>query len=114
MTPAEELRAAAIALRCEHSWSVANVAPPGPCEICAIPWSESPVVAGHVAEQLADLLGQMADDMDGNEAEVYNLRRLDGEEWIEVRPTASVWAQDTRSDWTSALLVARDICGRGE
>jgi hypothetical protein len=60
MSPKEELLAAVKALRCEHSWSVANVAPPGPCEKCGIPWSEAPIVAERVAEPLAAWLETVA------------------------------------------------------
>jgi hypothetical protein len=65
MTTTEELRAAAKALRCEHSWAVANVAPPGPCEKCGIPWSEAPVVAEHVAGPLAAWLETAAAEIVG-------------------------------------------------
>lgn len=113
LTPAEELRAAAARLRCEHTHSAApphSIWAPSPCEKCGVSGDAPRDVPERLREPLAELLEHLADDMSDYDAEEVDYLRGDD---VEV---AVVVDDDERirPDWTAALAVARALLGGAE
>ena len=111
--PAEELRAAAARLRCEHTHSAApphSIWAPSPCEKCGVSSDAPRDVPERLREPLAELLEHLADDMSDYDAEEVDYL---GPDDVEV---AVVVDDDERirRDWTAALAVARALLGGGE
>jgi hypothetical protein len=118
-TPAEELRAAATSLRCEHSFPcqppLGSIARPGDCSKCGTPHDYSEPVtddARDLGEKLADLFDHMADAMEDDRAVEREHRHDDGRRRKYVYPTAITPVAGPDFTWTAALKVARDIHGK--
>lgn len=111
-TIADELRTAAVRLRCEHSFPVqppsGSVFALGPCEHCSVPWRERAPLAEvpeRLREPLAALLDQIADDMADKDA-------IEGTASKAVHPVSDiVGLLAPRADWTAALAFARLMNG---
>jgi hypothetical protein len=111
-TPADELRAAARVLRCEHSFPCqpphGSIARPGDCTKCGVTYDASEYVSDeHLAKQLVDLLGHMADEMDDGHAVEREHRLDDGRRRKYVHPSF----HNENMAWTAALKIARSISG---
>ncbi|MCO6011537.1 hypothetical protein NE236_41960 [Actinoallomurus purpureus] len=118
-TPADELRDAAKALRCDHSFPCqpphGSIARPGDCSKCGVPYDYSEPVtddARDLAKKLADLFDHMANDLESSEAVEQEHRLDDGRRRKFVHPTVDVQSVGPDFVWTAALKVARSIHGK--
>ena len=95
MTPAEELRAAAVTERNEWDDTISRRV-----------WPKATMI--HFA--LIELLDHIADDMEDRGAIEFQHQWGEGSVYVDVHPQPSVYiSEDCRLDWTAALALARAI-----
>lgn len=118
-TPAQELRAASKALRCEHRFLIqpphGSLARPSDCTECGVPHDHSDPVTGDARDlpkKLAELFDLLADEMEDSCATELETRLDDGRrrKFVFAGDVAAPEAID--ETWTAALKVARSIHGK--